>query len=439
MTVKDFISEILELRSEGKAWREIRDSIYESHGFYRDPETIRVAYYKYCDENKIDTIQKVKEARKEGKNLDSGSEIKMSHKANGELEATRTINTDPANLTIEEVAKLFGLDTARWECVSFTAKAWNTTMKGQNSKPMINTNYSVNARFKPIFKVKPTEEDLKWVFDTVKSFSEPQPIKPIKMSRPIDNLLVLPILDAHIGKLAWGKETDENYDIKIASERFRRSVQNIVSRASAIGFSEIIFPVGNDFFQYDNSTQSTTRGTLVDSDTRWKKLFKVGITLLREALDYCKAFAPVDVILVQGNHDSMMSFFAFEALRGWYDKDPMVKIDEDIKTRTYRKWGMNLLGFAHGDKEKDRLYQIMQQEARSLWGETRYAEWIIGHFHKNFVDERQGVTKRVVGSFSGTDAWHYENGFVGTLKSAQGIIYNANKPGPYLIIYESLN
>jgi hypothetical protein len=135
----------------------------------------------------------------------------------------------------------------------------------------------------------------------------------------------------------------------------------------------------------------------------------------------------------------MMSFYAFETLRGWYSAHPGVTIDKNIKTRTYRQVGVNLLGFTHGDKEKDNIYRIMQQEARELWGKTLYAEWITGHYHKSYVDEKQGVTKRVVGSMTGTDAWHYEHGYIGSLKSAQGIIYNKYQPGPFAIIYESIN
>jgi predicted phosphodiesterase len=194
----------------------------------------------------------------------------------------------------------------------------------------------------------------------------------------------------------------------------------------------------NDFFQFDNDNSETTKGTRVDSDIRWKKLFKVGIELLKETLDICVTYAPVDVILVQGNHDSQMSFYAFEALRGWYDSHRYVKISSNIRTRTYRQIGVNLIGFTHGEKEKNRLYEIMHQEARKLWGKTKYSEWIVGHYHKSYMDEKGGVRKRVVSSITGTDAWHYESGY-NSLSAAQAIIYNENQLGPYAIYHISFN
>ncbi len=81
----------------------------------------------------------------------------------------------------------------------------------------------------------------------------------------------------------------------------------------------------------------------------------------------------------------------------------------------------------------------MQQEARELWGKTLHAEWLTRHYHKTHVEEKQGVIKRTISSLTGTDAWHYESGYIGSLKSAQSLIYNENIPGPYAIFYESIN
>lgn len=370
---------------------------------------------------------------------DSGTdEATLTRKGLNTLEAKRIISTNPANLSLEQIVELFELDANKWQCAEFSTKSWNTTMKDKNSEPMVSRNYSVHAKFKPAEGYNPTKEDISWVFEeAVKQSNYFKNVK-YETAKSPDNLLVLPILDAHIGKLAWGKETGENYDIKIAVDRYRKIVKGIVERAKDVGFCKIIFPVGNDFFQHDGDSE-TTKGTKVDTDIRWKKMFQVGVNLLKDTLDYLSQYAEVDVILTQGNHDNHMSFYAFETLRGWYHKHPRVTIDEDIRTRTYRAWGVNLLGFTHGDKEGDNLYKLMQQEARELWGKTKYSEWIIGHYHRSYVDERHGVVKRVVNSISGTDAWHYEKGFIGTLRASQGIIYHRNQLGPHTIIQESIS
>jgi len=352
----------------------------------------------------------------------------------GNMKAAVKLKESAHGKSLEEMLELFNVDPNKWECTSYRANQWDVTAKIEGVM-VTKTNYGAEAKFKPIHKIELTPEDIQWIFDAASEISnEPEFLETNYVET--DNVLVLPIFDAHIGKLAWGKETGENYDIKIGVKRYKTAVKNLVERAHAVGISKIIFPVGNDYFQVDNDDSSTSKGTRVDSDIRWKKLFKIGVQLLRDTLDYCVLYAPVDVILVQGNHDNQMSFYAFEALRGYYGKHPFVEIDENIKTRTYRQIGVNLIGFTHGDKEKDRIYEIMQQEARELWGQTKYAEWIMGHFHRILVDEKQGVRKRIVSSITGKDAWHYESGY-DSLTAAQGIIYNKKMAGPYVVFHIS--
>jgi len=395
------------------------------------PEKVRSIYRRYA--NKSNSFMNEKNMTHEG-----GPVIKRTL---NNLEATITIKENPANLSIDNMFNLFNIDKAKWECTGYTTKSWNTTLKGKDGNPVLTTNYSVKAVFKLKEKEDLTKEDLSWLFEGFRS--KASKIKPIEVKPKLEtytgNTAVLALFDHHLGKLAWGEETGENYDIKIASNRFLEVAKKLIGRSNEIGVDKIIFPIGNDFFQFDNSNTETAKGTRVDSDIRWKKLFRVGLGLLKEVIDYASYFAPVDVLLVQGNHDNMMSFYAFEALRGWYDDNKYVIICPNIMTRTYRQIGVNLLGFTHGDKEKDNLYRIMQQEARELWGKTLHAEWLTGHYHKTHVEEKQGVIKRTISSLTGTDAWHYESGYIGSLKSAQSLIYNENIPGPYAILYESIN
>jgi hypothetical protein len=166
------------------------------------------------------------------------------------LEASINTTNNPANFSIEEIVDLFKLDKNKWECTGYTAKSWNTTIKNAEGEPELSTNYSVKA----VFKLKQQEviekADLSWLFDVAReaSFSKFL-IKPkINYERnKSDNTLVLAIFDQHLGKLAWGEETGENYDIKIASKRFLENARSIIDRSVAVGFSKIIFPIGNDF------------------------------------------------------------------------------------------------------------------------------------------------------------------------------------------------
>lgn len=392
------------------------------------------------DTERIKTVELPNNATKYG-------QIIQSSMTGDQKELTITIDPEKINsakLTKKDIMKLFELDDSEWECQRFDIKTWNTTLKDSTGKPNQVTNYGVHAVFKPIKGVL-KKEDLSWIYESAREASIKQ--HGMELDKYYynhseiakENTLVLAIFDQHLGKLAWGEETGENYDIKIASKRFLSAAKYLIDKANEVGFSKILFPLGNDFFQFDSMNSETTRGTKVDSDIRWKKLFRVGIDLLREVLEYAATFAPVDVMLIQGNHDHMMSFYAFETLRGYYENNPNIIIDKNIKTRSYRLVGINLLGFTHGDKEQDNIYRVMQEEARELWGRSKHAEFIVGHYHKSAVDEKQGVIKRTIGSLTGTDSWHYDRGYVGTLKTAQALIYNERIPGPYQIIPYSID
>ncbi len=399
--------------------------------FIKDPSNKSRKYVKVLIDKALTTNENIKSIVAGEKNNEL--ESKVDNKGNMET-TIKGLKESAHGKSLEEMVKLFKVDPKKWECTSYRANQWDVTAKIEGTM-VTHTNFGAMAKFKPLHKIELVPEDLTWLFEMAKEAAYTSPLPELNHIKS-DNVLVLPIFDAHIGKLAWGKETGENYDIKIGVARYRQTVIDLVKRADAVGFSEIIFPVGNDFFQVDDDQSATTKGTRVDSDIRWKKLFRIGVNLLKETINYCSTFAPVDVILVQGNHDNKMSFYAFETLRGWYDKHQYVTIDEDIRTRTYRQVGVNLLGFTHGDKEKDRLFEIMQSEARKMWGRTLYAEWIIGHLHHSMVKEKQGVRVRVVSSITGKDAWHYESGY-GSLTAAQAIIYNKKMAGPFVILHIS--
>jgi hypothetical protein len=362
-----------------------------------------------------------------------------------DLEASiGNMHENPANFSDSELADLFNLDLHKWAFASKKINAWNQTQKGPDGQPIQTINYSVQVKFKRVKDAYVDKDVLKEIFDDAKSmyndiFKPELPMR-LKNFEASGNTLVVGVFDAHIGKLSWWKETGENYDLKIASARFLNAVKNVVDKAFIIGVDKVIFPIGNDFFQFDNEVPTTTKDTPVDTDIRWQKLFQKGVALLRTAIDYCANFADVDVIWIPGNHDFKTSFYAFEALRGWYDENAKVTIDENIKTRTYRLIGANLLGFTHGNNEKKTsLHGLMSNEVPELWGQSKYREWIVGHFHKEMLLEDMGVTVRVLGSITGTDAWHYKKGFIGALKAAQGLIFNKNKLGPYIIIYDSID
>ncbi len=240
-------------------------------------------------------------------------------------------------------------------------------------------------------------------------------------------MLEVPIVDLHLAKLSWEPETGENYDSKIAEKRFMGVIYDVVERAQKYEFEQIVFPIGNDFFNYDDLTGSTTKGTPQDNDSRWQKLFLKGTELLVKAIDLLAQLAPVRVFQIPGNHDTMVSWYAVCYLQAWFKNHSDVKIDTNPRSRKYVEFGKCLIGFTHGDKEKKRIFGNMQVEVPEAWGRTLYREWHTGHLHSEQVKEEHGVKVRSLSSVTAKDAWHYVSGYVGALAASQSFVWDKEK------------
>ena len=174
-------------------------------------------------------------------------------------------------------------------------------------------------------------------------------------------------------------------------------------------------------------------GTRQVEDTRWQKTFREGRKLLVEIVDMCVQVAPVDVLIVPGNHDRERMFYAGDALECWYHAHPGVLVDNRAQLRKYYTFGKNLIGFTHGSEENvTMLPGIMSHEAALWWGQTTHREWHIGDRHHKEVliqnvKEEKGVTIRLMRSLSPADEWHYRTGWIGAEKAAEAYLWHPEK------------
>lgn len=246
------------------------------------------------------------------------------------------------------------------------------------------------------------------------------------------------ISDLHLGKLCWDKETGNNYDLKITAEIFKNVIEYKVRELSRFSIEKIVFPLGNDFYHIDNYKNTTTQGTPQDVDSRFPKIFQEGIQLIVWAINQLRQIAPVEVILVSGNHGR----FAEQALGGvisaYFNDDKNVTVDENLLPRKYIKYGQNLIGYLHGDEVKVSLLPIlMATEAKHYWADTKYRYIKMGHFHTNRLDQDEicGIGIYTSPSLCGTDAWHMQKGYTENVKSAISTIYSKERGAVYQIIY----
>ena len=274
------------------------------------------------------------------------------------------------------------------------------------------------------------DEFLKSIEDLISNYSPSYPHIDYP-KREDGHLLIINPADVHIGKFADSLETGEDYNIEIAKERVREGVKGILRNAEGFPIEKILFCIGNDILHTDNTMGSTTRLTPQDTDGKWFRHFTEALELYVEIVEMLIQIAPVDCVHSMSNHDYMSGFHLAHALKSWYRNTDSVYVDADPKHRKYYSWKNSLIGLTHGDGAKlNNLPLHMAQEEPKMWAETKYRYWYLHHLHHKqrykFMSsfDNIGVTVEFLRSPSGSDSWHYQKGYTGSIKAVEGFIHN---------------
>lgn len=221
-----------------------------------------------------------------------------------------------------------------------------------------------------------------------------------------DLLCVYPMGDPHIGMFAWAEEAGDNFDLKIAERNLVDAVDQLVE-CSPPAAEALIINLG-DYFHTDNASNQTSRShNVLDVDTRWGKMLRVGIRTMRRCID--KALAKherVRVICEIGNHDDHSSIMLALCLEQYYENEPRVSIDTSPARFHWYRFGATLIGVTHGHTVKlAQLPGIMACDRKADWGETDHRFWYTGHVHHDSVQEFPGVTVETFRTLAPKDAW----------------------------------
>lgn len=284
------------------------------------------------------------------------------------------------------------------------------------------------------------KQHLRDLFAEVKTIAlEEAPLPKVKYpAKPkTGNLLEINIPDAHLGKLAWSKETGyESYDYKIADAMYRRAQASIIDRSSHYKFDKVVYVLGNDLLQSDNMLGQTTRGTFVSTDGRYHKTFYNACRTLIDCIEEARKVAPVHVVCVPGNHDQLAAWHLGHALSLYFSRYTDVTFDIDPSSRKYFEFGVNMFLFTHGDKGERTDYPLlMATERHEMFGRTKFREIHIGHTHETKTIEKHGVRVRVLPALCPPDEWHASMGFVGNQRNAEGYIYNEKEGLVGIVVY----
>lgn len=328
-------------------------------------------------------------------------------------------------INVENLLKKCNVDSKKWEVTKFTLEEKHIVKKvGDNIE--LQPKYDIKTWISP--RTVNPDELLK---EFIEKAGQHRPTnfeyKKLTESKTRKYLLELAILDAHISRLVWNLECGwGDYDIKIAVDLYRKAVDNLLQKAPLDEVEEIVFPVGNDFFNSDNELYTTTAGTPQHDDSRWQKSFSVGCDLMTETIERLTTVCgKVTVLIVAGNHDRQKVFYLGEYLNAWFKDNKRVVIENSPNNRKYLKFGAVLLGWTHGNEEKHTdLPLIMAREQPKAWGECKHYRWATGHFHHMTTKDYKGVIVDILPSLCATDQYHAKKGYVGNWRGSQAFLYD---------------
>lgn len=233
------------------------------------------------------------------------------------------------------------------------------------------------------------------------------------------------VTDYHLGQLAWGEETREaDWDTDIAEGMLVDWFSAAIAQSPAA--ETAVFAQLGDFLHWDGMDAVTPQSRhLLDADTRFQKLVRVAIRVVRRVIGMLLAkHQRVHVLMAEGNHDMASSIWLRELLAELYADEPRVAVDVSPDPYYCVEHGNTALFFHHGHKRGVKnIDTVFAAKFREVFGRTRYAYAHMGHLHHVEVKETNLMLIEQHQTLAAKDAYASRGGWMSD-RSAQVITYH---------------
>lgn len=246
------------------------------------------------------------------------------------------------------------------------------------------------------------------------------------------HLLVIDPSDIHVGKLSVASETGEEYNIEKSIQRTLSGIRKLLDHSSGYEIDQILFIIGNDALHVDNPKNTTTSGTLQDTDSMWHVAFNAAKDMYVKSIELLMQIADVHVLYCPSNHDFTQGFFLADTLNSWFRKSENVSFDSSIRHRKYYKYHTNMIEADHGDGCKiDDTPMLMATEQAEMWSDCKFRYSYKHHIHHKkkipvMGHDKVGVNIEFLRSPSPADGWHDRNGFK-NMPAIEGFIHSKDR------------
>lgn len=281
--------------------------------------------------------------------------------------------------------------------------------------------------------VKTTVEDTKlqqMMLEAIEALKEDIPrVKPIAAPKyGNQNLLnCYVITDYHLGMLAWSEETKGgDWDIDIAQDLIVKWFAQAIEQSPKADTA--VFAQLSDFLHFDGMDAVTPASKhLLDVDTRFAKLVRSAIRVLRTVIDMLLAkHQNVHVIMADANHDPVSQIWLREWFSVLYENEPRITVDKSPNPYNAFEFGKTALFFHHGHKRKvTNVSEVFAGQFREMFGRTKYAYAHTGHLHSIDVKENNLMIVEQHRTLAPADAYAARGGWLSG-RDAKVITYHAD-------------
>lgn len=251
--------------------------------------------------------------------------------------------------------------------------------------------------------------------DIVAAFDDVTPAAPVVPPASVndDLLSIYPLFDVHFGMLAWGEESGEDYDTKLAQS----------DMAMALGKTMALTPdshtalllIGGDFFHADDGNAETPASKhKLDVDGRHDRVIDLGVDLLANAVEaLLRKHNTIRIKVMRGNHDLHAHIVLRVAMSQRYRDEPRVIVDIGKADLFHMSWGVGLIAAHHGDRSKPERLALEIADTCPEWSSTRQRYVFTGHVHHTQIKDLGAIQWESLRAFCPRDAYaaghHYSS------------------------------
>jgi hypothetical protein len=232
------------------------------------------------------------------------------------------------------------------------------------------------------------------------------------------------ITDYHMGMLAWHEEAGDDWDLKIAEDMIIKWFSQAIHQSPHA--DNAVFAQLGDFLHFDGMDAVTPASKhLLDVDTRFAKLVRVAIRVLRQIIDMLlQKHQHVHVIMADANHDPVSQIWLREWFAVFYENEPRITVERSPNPYNAYEFGNTALFFHHGHKKKiENLSEVFVAMFRDIFGRTKYAYAHTGHLHHTHIKETPLMILEQHETLAANDAYAARGGYISG-RSARVITYS---------------